>query len=121
MTQPDRSAGIDPGLAPLPAPPYYAVIFSSRRRAGDQGYDAMADKMGQLAAQQPGYLGVESTRDSDGFGITVSYWADEAALANWKQVAAHLLAQQLGKDKWYSAYTVRVAKVERAYGGPQGR
>nr|WP_323779719.1 antibiotic biosynthesis monooxygenase [Amylibacter sp.] len=108
-------------FAPLPDPPYYAVIFTAQRKGADAGYGAMADKMAGLAAQQPGYLGVETTRDEAGLGITVSYWADEAALKNWKQLSEHLLAQKLGRERWYDYYTLRVAKVERAYSGPEGR
>lgn len=108
-------------FAPLPEPPYYAVIFTAQRKGADAGYGAMADKMAALAEQQPGYIGAESTRDEDGLGITVSYWADEAALKNWKQVSEHLLAQKLGRERWYDYYTLRVAKVERAYSGPEGR
>ena len=108
-------------FAPLPKPPYYAVIFTAQRRDKDLGYGEMAARMATLAAEQPGYLGVESTRDAAGLGITVSYWADEAALKNWKQVTEHLLAQKLGKTRWYDHYTLRVAKVERAYEGPEGR
>ena len=108
-------------LAPLSEPPYFAVIFTTQRTEGDHGYDAMADKMAELAAKQPGYVGMDSARDAAGFGITVSYWRTEAALVNWKQVAEHLLAQKLGRDRWYSRYSLRVAKVERQYDGPEGR
>lgn len=108
-------------FAHLPDPPYYIVAFSSIRHEGDEGYSAMAEAMGVLAANQPGYLGLESARGADGFGITNSYWADEASLIAWKQVAKHLLAQKLGKDRWYQHYELRVAKVERAYSGPEGR
>lgn len=108
-------------FAPLPEPPYWAVIFTAQRREGDQGYGAMAEKMGEMAQGQPGFIGLESTRDDTGLGITVSYWSDEAALKAWKQVAEHALAQKLGKDRWYAYYTLRVAKVERAYDGPEGR
>lgn len=108
-------------FASLPAPPYYVVAFSSIRTEGDQGYAAMADAMVELASRQPGYLGVESARGNDGFGITNSYWADEAALIAWKEIAKHLLAQKLGKERWYRHYELRVAKVERAYSGPEGR
>ncbi len=62
-------------FAQTPEPPYYAVIFSSLRTDGDASYAQMADRMVELAAQQPGFLGAESTRGADGFGITVSYWA----------------------------------------------
>lgn len=58
-------------IAQTPEPPYYAVIFTSLRAEGDQGYGAMAGRMLALAAMQPGFLGVESARD--GVGITVSY------------------------------------------------
>lgn len=103
------------GIAATPEPPYTAVIFSSTRTEGDRGYDRMSERMFALAAEQPGYLGVESARD-DGLGITVSYWADEAAAAAWKQVAEHLVAQELGASTWYDDYRVRVATVTRDYG-----
>ena len=108
-------------FAPLPEPPYYAVIFTAQRTATDEGYGQMADAMVELAAKQPGYLGVESTRDEAGLGITVSYWKDEASLLGWKAVSEHAFAQKMGKEKWYDHYTLRVAKVERHYDGPEGR
>lgn len=103
-------------LATMPEPPYYAVIFSSQRSTGDVGYGAMADRMVSLASQQPGFLGVESARGSDGFGITVSYWTSTDAIAQWKANIDHLAAQDLGRKIWYEHYELRVAKVERAYG-----
>lgn len=106
------------GFAHTPEPPYYAVIFSSQRTAGDHGYAAMAEDMLTLALAQPGCLGAESARDAEGFGITVSYWQSEAAIAAWKAEARHRLAQRLGIDRWYEHFRVRVAKVERAYGSP---
>ena len=102
-------------LAQLPPPPYYVVTFASQRTQGDAGYGAMADEMVALAAKQPGYLGLESARGSDGFGITNSFWADEASIKAWKAVVDHLEAQRRGRAEWYHAYAVRVAKVERAY------
>lgn len=107
-------------FAPLPAPPYYAVIFTAQRCEGDLGYAAMAARMVEMAQDQPGYIGMETARDADGFGITISYWQNEAALKNWKQLTEHLLAQKLGKTRWYKYYTLRVARVERAYDGPDG-
>ena len=95
-------------------PPYYAVIFTSTRTDGDKGYATMADRMMELAAQQPGYLGVESARE--GLGITVSYWSDLESIKAWKQHADHLLAQETGISTWYEAYKTRICKVERDYG-----
>lgn len=104
-------------FAHTPEPPYYAVIFTSLRTPGDAGYEAMAGRMAELAARQPGYLGAESVRNAAGEGITVSYWSDAAAIAAWKRQAEHLHAQQLGRSQWYAHYELRVARVERAYGG----
>jgi len=101
-------------LADTPAPPYYAVIFSSLRTSVEDGYAAMAQRMLNLAAQQPGYLGVESARD-DGAGITVSYWSSLEAIRAWKENAEHREAQRLGHAQWYAAFRLRVAKVEREY------
>ena len=104
------------GLSKTPAPPYYAVIFTSQRTpADDAGYGKTADRMAELAARQPGYLGVESARGEDGVGITVSYWKDEASIRTWKLQLEHTAAREQGRKQWYSAYELRVARVERAY------
>jgi heme-degrading monooxygenase HmoA len=103
-----------PPIANTPQPPYYAVIFTSLRTEGDQGYASMAARMEELAQQQPGFLGMESARD--GVGITVSYWASLEAIAQWRQHAEHLAAQALGHQQWYTHFRVRIAKVERDYG-----
>jgi heme-degrading monooxygenase HmoA len=109
----------DDRFAALPPPPYYTVIFSSRRREGDHGYDATAQRMVELAATQPGFLGIEHARDPDGFGITVSYWESEAAIAAWKRQVEHGEARRRGREDWYARFELRVARVERAYGGPR--
>lgn len=106
------------GGARTPTPPYYAVIFSSRRTDIDEGYGAMADRMVELASQQPGFLGVESVRGADGFGITVSYWSSLEAIASWKAHGEHRVAQETGRRKWYRHFETRIARVERDYRGP---
>lgn len=102
-----------PLIAETPEPPYYAVIFTSLRTEGDHGYGAMAMRMVELAPEQPGFLGVESARED--VGITVSYWRDLDSIRNWKQHAQHLSAQRRGQDVWYAEYSLRIARVERAY------
>lgn len=110
----------DNGFAHTPTPPYYAVIFSSQRNDADAaGYDQAAQRMLELAALQPGFLGVESTRGTGGFGITVSYWESEEAIAAWKRHAEHAAVRQRGRLEWYEHFEIRVAKVERAYAGPR--
>jgi heme-degrading monooxygenase HmoA len=102
-------------IATTPEPPYVAVIFTSVRTPGDSGYAAIAVEMERLAAQQPGYLGIEAAREA--LGITVSYWRDEVSARAWKTVAAHLTAQQRGRAEWYVDYKVRIATVTRDYDG----
>ncbi|GAB4352932.1 MAG: antibiotic biosynthesis monooxygenase [Gammaproteobacteria bacterium] len=100
-------------IATTPEPPYYAVIFTSARTAADDdGYAAMAERMVELAADQPGFLGVESVRDGRP-GITVSYWRSREDIAAWRAHAEHRVAQERGRADWYAAYCLRVAKVER--------
>ncbi|HXN35795.1 MAG TPA: antibiotic biosynthesis monooxygenase [Opitutaceae bacterium] len=103
-------------LATTPKPPYFAVIFTSYRTEGERGYATVSQRMEELAALQPGYLGIESARGADGLGITVSYWESEEAIASWKANAEHQVAQDAGRKVWYSEFTLRVARVERAYG-----
>lgn len=100
--------------AKTPAPPYYAVIFTSIRTKEDAaGYDATAGKLAELAASMPGFLGAESVRDADGFGLTVSYWDSEEAIGNWKRNAQHQDAWPM-REQWYDRYELRVCRVERA-------
>ncbi|MCP4994950.1 MAG: antibiotic biosynthesis monooxygenase [Gammaproteobacteria bacterium] len=103
-------------LATTPKPPYYAVIFTSVRSNTDEGYAITADRMVQLAEQQPGFLGAESARGDDKLGITVSYWEDESSIRTWRENSEHQVAQEMGKKQWYLAYRIRIARVERDYG-----
>jgi heme-degrading monooxygenase HmoA len=103
----------DPRIAPTPKPPYWAVIFTSIRTEGDDGYAAMSEAMETLARRQPGFLGVESARED--VGITVSYWRDLDSIRAWKADLRHQAAQHAGRTRWYSAYTTRIARVERDY------
>jgi heme-degrading monooxygenase HmoA len=102
-------------IAETPEPPYTAVIFTSTRTPGDNGYTEMLQRMERMAAEQPGYLGIESVKDGPA-GITVSYWRDESDAAAWKQVAEHFVAQRRGRQVWYDDYRVRIATVGRDYG-----
>jgi heme-degrading monooxygenase HmoA len=103
-----------------PAAPYLAVIFTSQRSDTDEGYGEAAGLMLSLAAQQPGFLGVESARGEDGLGITVSYWRDEAAILAWRDHPRHQAIRQQGRERWYDAYRTRVVRVERDYGWARG-
>jgi heme-degrading monooxygenase HmoA len=101
--------------ATTPEPPYYAVIFTSTRTEGDNGYADMANAMVELARQQPGFLGVESARSESGLGITVSYWNSLESIRAWKENEVHLEAQRRGRAEWYQVYHTRVSKIDYDY------
>ncbi len=101
------------GPATTPQPPYYAVIFTSVRHDGDNGYSEAARQMLALAAKQAGFLGFETARQE--IGISVSYWSSLEAIKVWKENTAHRQTQSQAKD-WYKTFRVRVCRVEREYG-----
>ena len=100
-------------LVKTPNPPYYAVIFTSKRTSETVDYEETAVLMEELASKQEGFLGVESARSE--VGITVSYWESLEAIKNWKDQADHTFAREKGRSTWYSHYSLRICKVERAY------
>jgi heme-degrading monooxygenase HmoA len=100
-------------IAKTPEPPYFAVIFTTTRTEGDNGYSEMSEKMFELASQQEGFLGVESAREE--IGITVSYWRDLESIKKWKENTEHTIARNRGRQEWYQCYKTRIARVERDY------
>jgi len=104
-------------IAKTPQAPYWAVIFTavfSGREAEE--YAETAARMVSLAEASPGFLGYETAQGEGGLEITVSYWDSEEAIRAWRRNSEHLAAQKRGREAFYSAYTIRVARVERAYG-----
>ena len=110
-------------MARTPPPHYHTVVFTNRRtawgdEAADTDYGAAAARMEELARSMPGFLGIDSVRGADGTGITVSYWADEAAIAAWRDHPEHLDTQARGREEWYEWYELRVGRIERARSFP---
>ena len=101
------------GVIRTPKPPYYAVIFTSKRTAGDLGYNKMSERMETLVKGQPGFLGMETARNE--IGITVCYWSDMESIRKWSKNLEHREAKKSGKEKWYEMYRVRISKVEFEY------
>ncbi len=91
------------------------VFMSLRTGEDDAGYAAAAAEMAALAATQPGYCGIESARGDDLFGITVSFWADEASAIAWRENPRHAQIREAGRGRWYARYEVIIAKATRGY------
>jgi uncharacterized protein len=94
-------------------PQTWVVSFANERMPDDDGYGEMGDRMDVLASQQPGYVGIDSVRGSDGVGITVSRWSSIAAMVAWRRLGAHAEAQRRGRSDWYRSYRSDVARVDR--------
>ena len=77
------------------------------------GYAEISERLEKMVCDQPSYIGMESVRVNDGFGITVCYWKDEASITYWKNNLEHQYAQEKGMADWYKNYFLRVAKIER--------
>lgn len=97
-------------IADTPTPPYYAVIFTSKRTSVDNGYSEMSDRLIELASHEDGFFGVESAREE--YGITVSYWKDLESINSWRNNMEHKIAKEKGKKEWYLQFKMRIAKVE---------
>ena len=96
-------------------------VFLQRNTSDEEGYGSTAQRMVELAQEQPGFLGMESTRGGDGFGITVAYWENEESILAWRRHAEHAAARERGRSDWYQHFELRIAKVERAYGWDKGQ
>ena len=93
-----------------------SVLFVTQRTQLDaEGYAKAAVMMDELAAQQDGYIGMDSVRGADGLGITVSYWANEASAKAWRDQPEHAAMRDAGRNRWYSDYSLHVAQVTHSY------
>jgi uncharacterized damage-inducible protein DinB/heme-degrading monooxygenase HmoA len=108
--------GTFPNQSTLGEEQFTVVLFSSQRTQADPaGYDKAARRMVELAEEQPGYLGMESVRDKEGRGITLSFWKDRASALAWKGNLEHREVQRAGQERWYDSYVVRIARAEEQY------
>lgn len=92
------------------------VIFRAKIRALDNDYSTVAARMRELALSEFGCLEFQAVTEGKE-EVALSYWPDEESIRAWKTHPEHVLAQQLGKQKWYESYTVQIAHIDREYRG----
>jgi heme-degrading monooxygenase HmoA len=92
----------------------YVVIFRAKIRMLDDEYAKVAARMRELALDEFGCIEFHSVTEVNE-EVALSYWHDEESIRKWKTHGEHVLAQQLGKDRWYESYTVQVAQITREY------
>jgi heme-degrading monooxygenase HmoA len=93
----------------------YVVIFRATVKEFDEQYSATAARMRELALTQFGCTGFKAVTEGQE-EIALSYWPDEQSIQAWRAHPEHQEAQKLGRKHWYSAYSVEVARIDRAYG-----
>src|ERR1700754_4771041 len=92
----------------------FAVVFEVRTTADThQTYLDTAKQLRPLLDRIPGFLSIERSvsihRDQE--LLSLSYWADEAALVQWRSTGEHHAAQQAGRDGIFADYRLRVGPV----------
>lgn len=96
-----------------------AVLFEVTPAPGCQAdYLDLAAQLRPLLADIDGFLSIErfqSLSQPDKL-LSLSYWRDEAALAAWRQLEAHRMAQLAGRGGVFADYQLRVVEVVRDYG-----
>ena len=101
-----------------------AVIFEVLPAEGRKGeYLERAAGLKSELERVDGFISVErfqSLTDSDKL-LSLSFWRDEQAVANWRSRASHRVAQSAGRDRVFRDYRLRVAAVIRDYGMSERR
>ena len=95
----------------------YVVIFRAKVRTLDDEYFRVAARMRELALTQFGCVEFQSVSEGND-EISLSYWADEASILAWKKHAEHVIAQQLGCERWYDFYFLEIVAITRRYQYP---
>ena len=93
------------------------VLFRSMLTAeAGSDYAAMAEEMLARARTLPGFIDFKSFSAEDGEHLSVIRWESQETLRAWTDDLRHVVAQRLGREKWYEYFRVEVADVVRSYG-----
>lgn len=97
------------------------TVFRSRLNPGiDTDYAHVAQRMNDLAIQMPGYVEHKSFRADDGERVTIVTFIDQASHNAWRNHPEHRAAQQAGRERFYSEYSLTVAEVRHHREFPSG-
>jgi len=99
--------------------PMHAVIFEVwPKDEGRQEYLDIAAALKPLLEQMDGFMSIErfESLSEKGKILSLSFWRDDAAIAGWRRVEAHRMAQGKGRGELFRDYRLRIASVIRDYG-----
>lgn len=92
----------------------FSVVFEVRTTPEThQAYLETAQKLRPMLDGIPGFISIERSASltEDHMLLSLSYWADEAALVQWRSTGEHHAAQQAGRDGIFADYRLRVGQV----------
>ncbi len=94
-----------------------AVIFEVEPAEREE-YFRIAGELAPLLKQIDGFISIERFRSlsDENRILSLSFWRDEAAVAQWRNVEAHRVAQVQGRARVFRDYRLRVSQVVRDYG-----
>ncbi|CAA0114040.1 putative protein YqjZ [BD1-7 clade bacterium] len=96
-----------------------AVIFEVFPAEGKvEEYLDIAAKLKPQLEKIDGFISIErfSSLIEEGKVLSLSFWRDEEAISEWRNLEAHRIAQEKGRDGVFKNYRLRVANVCRDYG-----
>jgi heme-degrading monooxygenase HmoA len=96
-----------------------AVIFEAEpREDGADVYFDIAGELRPLLDRIDGFISIERFESvaKPGRYLSLSFWRDEAAVAQWRNLTAHRKAQAKGRSGLFLDYRLRIAEVVRDYG-----
>jgi len=95
------------------------VIIEFELRAGAEvAYETALKHMQEQVRQYDGFLGEMPccSIENEKTFVSLFYWRDRESIKAWREDPEHLKTQQLGREKIFTSYKIRVCELEREYG-----
>lgn len=85
---------------------------------GKQEYLNIAAQLKPLLGEMDGFISIERFQSLENPNkiLSLSFWRDEEAVANWRNTEQHRCAQGRGRKEIFAEYRIRIASVVRDYG-----
>lgn len=90
------------------------VIFRSRVRAENADeYYRNVEQMAEIATGMPGFISYKGYRSEDGESVSIHEWESAEHLRAWREHPEHRKMQALGRERFYTEYTLYVCDSPR--------
>ncbi len=96
-----------------------AVIFEVLPAKGKkEEYLNVASQLKTQLQDIDGFISIErfSSLSEEGKILSLSFWRDEKAVTEWRNLESHRIAQSQGRNGIFANYRLRVGEINRDYG-----